>query len=179
MGTATVSAPPAVSVTTDIRTFYRVLYVSGTSKEGQPEHTVKIVNEKIGQKVKSEGVFEGKEVAALQSQSFIQPTADTDAGWAQLIPEEGERAAMTARGASTKLDNKARAWLSALDDDGNFVNDVTEAPFDQTEDLKALSSRRLSPAERIQEELSGMQFTPSMLEAFELLLAKKRAQAEG
>lgn len=179
MSTSAVDTGSALAVTTEVKTFYRVVYKNGQNEDGTDKVEYKIVNEKVGEEVAKTGIFDKKEVISCESQSFTEYFANSDAGETELIPDEGERNAMFNRGVSTKQDNKARQLLSAVDENGDWSFAVTATSYDMREDLKVPTNRRLSPFEKLTNELTTTALTPQMLEAFEKLLAARKAELAG
>ena len=188
--TAPTPTPSAVSISSEVKTFGRLIFVSGKDKEGQEELTTRIIPSKTIEAIQEsekEGVFyyedKGKQfvVKSLETQDFIQRFASTIEGWKELIPDEGELCAMATRGASQKLDNKAKQWLSATvtvtneqgQEELTFENQVTEGAYDQSEMLKEITNRRLSAQEKLFNDVNNVALTP---EAFDRLFAALQAR---
>ena len=180
MSTATVApASTVLPITTEVKTFYRVVYKDGVNeKDGTDILAYDILNEKVGEKVEKEGTYESKEVVSLEKQSFVEYFANTKAGADELIPDESEYVAMWNRGVSTKQDNKARQWLKQTDEDGNWANAITEAAYDMREDLKVPTNRRLSPAEKLMNEVSSITLTPEMFAQLEAIFAARKQELQ-
>ena len=188
--TAPTPTPSAVSISSEVKTFGRLIFVSGKEKEGQEELTTRIIPSKTIEAIQEsekEGAFyyedKGKQfvVKSLEAQDFIQRFASTIEGWKELIPDEGELCAMATRGASQKLDNKAKQWLSATvtvtneqgQEELTFENQVTEGAYDQSEMLKEITNRRLSAQEKLFNDVNNVALTP---EAFDRLFAALQAR---
>jgi hypothetical protein len=183
MATATQApspAPSALAYTTEIKTFYRTQFLTGeTDESGQPKVGMKILNEKAGDNAERTGKLEGKEVTSIEKASVIEYFANSYDGVKELIPDESESVAMWNRGVSTKQDNKFRQILSATLDNGEFEYTALDQAYDMREDLKTPTTRRQSAFEKMQSDLSTIQLTPSMMAAFEELLAKRKAEMLG
>jgi hypothetical protein len=180
MATATQTTPAqsALAYTTEVKTFCRVIYVEGLDDKGEPKLEDKIVNEKVGLAAETSGKLDGNTVTEVQKFSVIEYFANSIAGAQELIPDESELVAMFNRGASTKQDNKFRQVLSSREENGDFSYNE-QVTYDMREDLKKPTTRRESAFEKMQSQLSTIQLTPSMMAAFEELLAKRKAEMTG
>ena len=174
--TGTQTEQPA-GIKSDLETLYRVVFVASTNEKGEAVNDSDVVNEKGGEKIEKEGLYNGKEVISLEKQSFLQPYASDDKGWAYLIPDEGERSAMTGRGASTKLSNKARKYMKDVDENGDWANAVQETPIDQTEELKTISKSRQTASEKFLETIASGGVTRETLEKAMALLQKRMQES--
>ena len=177
MSTTAIATPTsALAITTDVLTLYRVVFKTGTvNDKGEDVLDFDIVNEKVGEEATKTNTFKDKEVVNVVGYSATKYSANSLAGAMELIPDESEFVAMYNRGISTKQDNKFRQILKATEEDGSFsYNETTQ--YDLREDLKVATNRRLSPAEKLQNELGSITLTPDMLAQFEKLLSARKAE---
>jgi hypothetical protein len=178
--TPEVPAPSALSYVTEVKTFYRTEFLTGeTNEKGEPKVSMKILNEKSGDNAERTGKLDGKEVTTIEKFSVMEYFANSYDGVKELIPDEAESVAMWNRGVGTKQDNKFRQILSATLEDGSYEYQATDQTYDMREDLKTPTTRRQSAFEKMQSDLSTIQLTPSMMAAFEELLAKRKAEMLG
>jgi hypothetical protein len=177
MSTNAITTPTsALAITTDVLTLYRVVFKTGTvNDKGEDVLDFDIVNEKVGEEATKTNTFKDKEVVQVVAYSATKYSANSLAGAQELIPDESEFVAMYNRGISTKQDNKFRQILKATEEDGSFTYNET-TPYDLRDDLKVATNRRLSPAEKLQNELGSMQFTPDLMAQFERIMAQRKAE---
>lgn len=132
-----------------------VTYVVMAKGEGKDEVINVITEDKVEDAVK-EGYKE------QSRQTFAFPSAGTEEGAKSIVPDEKERVLLFNRGLSVKLQNRARATMTARDEEGNYIFEPVEGAYDMTEIAASPTQRRgLSQEEKASRVLAGL--TPDQL----------------